>query len=381
MQNLTTRSWNYYDIHGLVGMRVDDAAPAAAQLATIFACFAVKDPVSPDLVVMGRLDPLHEAGNLENDLRYTADTVELLHDRVQIRRREDGFDVFGPGELLTPVVALLDVLMVERGAAMFHAATVAYQGIGIALPAAGGTGKTSTIAKLMKRPGYTFMGDDWAFISNKGEQLGYAKPMFIKPHHRAIYPHLFEGHRKPLVPSSLSRPIGRLTTVVHPYMVRKPRLADLARRWSPEHRMVTAEHALPSATVTSRAPLALSVFIERYDGARTRLTECSTEWMVDRMIGNFHIELSRPSRDVIEAMSATSIVPTRGHLMHKGDVLHEALVDLPCYLLRVPSVLTADEASDDVVNHLHQLVQDIDAKQPEQVLDLADLDSSAEAVS
>ena len=130
---------------------------------------------------------------------------------------------------------------------MIHAATMAYRGHAIALPAAGGTGKTSTAAKLMRREGWSFMGDDWAFLAEDAMLLGYAKPMFIKPHHRAIYPHLFEGVRKPLVPSRLSSSVGRLTTVVHPYVIRYPRLADFSRRWSPEHRMVDAGDRVPRA--------------------------------------------------------------------------------------------------------------------------------------
>ena len=53
-----------------------------------------------------------------------------------------------------------------------------------------------------------FMGDDWAFATREGTMLGYAKPMFIKPHHKAIYPHLFQGLQKPLIPSSISRPVA-----------------------------------------------------------------------------------------------------------------------------------------------------------------------------
>ena len=41
------------------------------------------------------------------------------------------------------------------------AATVSIDGDGVALPAAGGVGKTSTIAKLMRCPGVGFMGDDY----------------------------------------------------------------------------------------------------------------------------------------------------------------------------------------------------------------------------
>ena len=158
---------------------------------------------------------------------------------------------------------------------MIHAATMAYRGHAIALPAAGGTGKTSTVAKLMRRDGWSFMGDDWAFLAEDATLLGYAKPMFIKPHHRAIYPHLFEGVRKPLIPSRLSQSVGRLTTVVHPYVIRYPRLADFFRRWSPEHRMVVPGTAFPGREVTTSAPLAAVVYIERFEGAQSRVVERS----------------------------------------------------------------------------------------------------------
>ena len=230
--------WLDFDLHGCLGIRVAADSPAAAQLRTMLACFLTDEPVPADIVVTAPLEPLPEAGNLEDELSYSANGV-MFHDTgVQVIRDRQQYRIHGPGELLTAVVPILDRAMVERDVAMFHAATVSFKGFGIALPAAGGTGKTSTIAKLMRRKGFGFMGDDWAFLSGDGHQLGFAKPMFIKPHHRPIYPHLFKGTRKPLVPKSLSRPIGRITTVVHPAVVRYPRLADGLRRWSPEHRMV-----------------------------------------------------------------------------------------------------------------------------------------------
>ena len=174
---------------------------------------------------------------------------------VQIFLDEDGFHLHGSVELMVMALPLIDRLMVNQGAAMIHALTVEYKGHGLAMPAWGGTGKTSTMAKLLKRDGYAFMGDDWAFLSRQGELLGYAKPMFIKPYHRSIYPHLFSNTHKPLVPISLSKQIARMTTRVHPYITRYPQLAQLTRRWSPEHMMVTPQRAFPEARFsTAGAP-------------------------------------------------------------------------------------------------------------------------------
>ncbi|MCW2666936.1 MAG: hypothetical protein JWN57_1898 [Frankiales bacterium] len=360
MHTEQTRSLNF-DIHGRVTIRVDASAPAARQLQTMLACFATdKDSEGPaDIVVDDRPELMPDAGLLEHELAYTENSVRFQADRVQVVRDGQQWRVHGPGELLTSVVPVLDAAMVSQGAGMIHAATMAYRGHAIALPAAGGTGKTSTAAKLMRREGWSFMGDDWAFLADDATMLGYAKPMFIKPHHRDIYPHLFEGVRKPLVPSQLSQTVGRLTTVVHPFVIRYPRVADFSRRWSPEHRMVEPAAAFPGRKVTTSAPLAAAIYIERFEGSRSRLVERSRDWMVDRMLGNFHIEMAGFSQQVVTGLAATSVVPWREHFAAKGDVLTKSLDGRPCHLLQVPSAYSADEASDDIVKHLEQLLPSI----------------------
>jgi hypothetical protein len=348
--------WLNFDIHGRIGIQVARHSPAAPQLQTMLACFATDHAVPDDIVLTEQFEPMPDAAVLEDELSYTENTVRFHRDRVQIVCDETQYRIHGAGELLTSLVPVLDRAMVTRGAAMIHAATVAYRGQAIALPAAGGTGKTSTVAKLLKRDGFSLMGDDWAFLTDDQTMLGYDKPMFIKPHHKAIYPHLFEGARKPLVPVALSRGVGRITTLVHPVVIRYPRLADFSRRWSPEHRMVRATEAFPGREVTKAAPLASAVYIERFEGARSRIVERDREWMVDRMLGNFHIEMAGFSQHVVTGLAATSVLPWNRHFEDKADVLRKSLDGLPCHLLQVPSVYTPDEASDDIVSFLSDLL-------------------------
>ncbi|HEY5990060.1 MAG TPA: hypothetical protein VIV12_27290, partial [Streptosporangiaceae bacterium] len=186
--------WLTFDVHGRARVGVARSAPTAAQMRTMFADFLTDDGDGPfDLTVTGEMQPLSGAAHAEDTFEYTPNAISLRTPRLQIIRDGTGMRLNGPGELLTTVLPLLDRILVERNLAMIHAATVSINGHGVALPAAGGVGKTSTIAKLMRRPGVGFMGDDWAFVSAEGELLGFAKPMFIRPHHRTIYPHLFNG--------------------------------------------------------------------------------------------------------------------------------------------------------------------------------------------
>jgi hypothetical protein len=356
-----TARWQCFDVHGRVRMGVRCDAPTAPQTAVMFADFlAVGEHAEPDggfdLTVSGRFEDIREVAFAEDDFAYRPDAMCLRSPRLQIVRDGGRIRLNGGGELLTTILPLLDRLMVESGAAMIHAATVTVDGKGIALPAAGGVGKTSTIAKLAKRPGVGFMGDDWAFVTAGGDLLGFAKPMFIKPHHRPIYPHLFAGTHKPLVPTSLSRPIGHLTTAVHPVIVRYPNLAAFTRRWSPEHMMVAPKDALPDIPMVRSAPLAASVYVERHDGSAPELGELPRADMVARMLGNFHSEMTVHSREIVNLVGAVGMIPLHRLFAEKAAVLAEALAGLPTYLLRVPREWSADRASDAIVAELDTVV-------------------------
>ena len=78
--------------------------------------------------------------------------------------------------------------------------------------------------------------------------------------------------------------------------------------------------------------------------------------MVDRMIGNFHIEMAGFSQEMVTAMAATSFLPWRRHVEDKRRVLCEAVAGVPCHLLQVPTAWSADRASDEVVAVLDDLV-------------------------
>jgi len=355
--------WLSFDIHGRARMGVARDAPTAAQLRTMFADFLTEaGDESFDLTVTAEMQPVRGAAYAEDTFSYTPSAICLRTPRLQIIRDGAGMRLNGPGELLTTVLPLLDRILVERDVAMIHAATVRVDGHGVALPAAGGVGKTSTIAKLMRRPGVGFMGDDWAFVSAEGELLGFAKPMFIKPHHRTIYPHLFHRMRKPLVPKRLSRPIGRLTTVVHPFVVRYPRLAAATRRWSPEHMTIPPHEALRGSPMVRSAPLSAVVYVERYDGGEPRLSEIHPAMMVARMLGNFHIEMTAHSREVLNLLGATGLIPLQDIFADKATILGKALQNVPTFLLQVPVAYDADHASDVIVDQLAAVTAPLGAR-------------------
>ena len=339
-----------FDVHGIVGIDVEAGTPGEPQLRDMLAPFLGNSTAPRRITIGAKISPVSSQSHAEDAYRFTGESLYIPADRVQIIETKDGYRIEGAGELLTSVIPLLDRLCVQEETAMIHAAVVDFRGSGVLLPAWGGVGKTSTVAKLVAMPDVRFMADDWAFMGAGGMLMGYAKPMFIKPHHRAIYPDMFRGTRKPLAPGWMTTPVAHLATAVHPVIVRYPRTAAFTRRWSPEHRMVQPEHVFGAQRISSAAPAQLAIFLERFDGADARLEARSAEWMTSRIVGNFHSELPMVSRRLVEALGATSLVPLEEHFGQKAAVVRRALEDVPCWLLRLPAAWSADQASDFIAN-------------------------------
>ncbi|MCQ9163353.1 MULTISPECIES: hypothetical protein [unclassified Arthrobacter] len=350
----------HFDIHGLVSVEVAPGTPGAPQLVDMLRPFHTGFPgIDPfRILVTGEAVVLENPSHAEDAYRYTDDTLFLPRDRVTVTVTDSGFTVAGRGELLTAVIPLLDRLCVLNDAAMVHAAIVNYRGSGVLMPAWGGVGKTSTVAKLVKIDGVQFMADDWAFLRADGTVLGYAKPMFIKAHHQPIYPQLFEGPRKPLVPKGLTKPLERASTIVHPVIVRYPRTAAFTRHWSPEHRMVQPEQAFGAGNIATEAPTRVAMFLERHSGADAVLEPRSAEWMTTRIVGNFHTELPGVSRSLIEALGATGLVPLESYFADKARIVRRGLGSIPCHVLKIPAAWSADRTSDHVTATVQALLNE-----------------------
>jgi hypothetical protein len=349
-----------FDIHGLVGIDVDPGTPGEPQLLDMLAPFLCADKADATskvrIRVTGEAIELTTPSRAEHAYRYTDDTVSVPRDRVTVRVTDDGFTVAGSGELLTAVIPVLDRLCVQQDTAMVHAAIVDYQGAGVFMPAWGGVGKTSTVAKLLAIDGVGFMADDWAFLRGDGMLLGYAKPMFMKPHHRAIYPQLFQGVRKPLAPSRMTKPLEQLATAVHPVIVRYPKVAAITRRWSPEHKMVHPVDVFGADRIAKQAPTQVAIFLERFDGDDAVFQPRGSEWMAGRVVGNFHSELPTVSRRLVEALGATGLVPLETYFAEKSAVVAKALSSVPCHILKLPAKWSADRASNFVMETVRGVV-------------------------
>ncbi len=92
-----------------------------------------------------------------------------------------------PHVLYTNVVeALLRFLLVSNGYVLLHSASLATNGRATLLSAQTDTGKTSTVIRLVRERGYTFLSDDMTIITPDGRALSYPKPMTLSYHTMSV---------------------------------------------------------------------------------------------------------------------------------------------------------------------------------------------------
>jgi len=348
--------WLEFDLHGYCAIRVQAQCPSAPLLAETFSQFQTEGLDHHDLTVTG--DPERVSGGsafAENDFRYGPRHLTMCRTGEQVIVDGQGWRIHGSGELLVTCVPLIDAIIGKRGATMVHALTVVSNGQGMCVAAWGGSGKTSTMANLMRSGDFAFMGDDWAFVSEQGALLSFWKPMFLKPYHRPLYPHIFATTTKPLVPRRLSKPFAQLTTLAHPVVTQYPGLARRLRRWSPEGIAVRPQQAFPGAQFGTQAPLSVVVFLERTDEALPQLTQCDADWMVPRLVGNFCCELPEHSRELLFALGGTGLVSLHEWIDTKSTIVRASLTNAALFRLTIPKRYPPDHASETALAFLRQL--------------------------
>ncbi len=121
--------------------------------------------------------------------------------------------------------------------------------------------------------------------------------------------------------------------------------------------MVHPSRALPNAELRNAATLALSVYFERFRGSEIQLEERDANWMLARMMGNFHIEMPQRSQEMVTALGAVGMVPLHQAFSEKAEVIRAALRKKPAYVLQVPRSMPPDEASDEIVRSLIGLLK------------------------
>ena len=196
-----------YDLHGLAGVRLIDAtskdvATVTRQLGPIQAPLDREPDITIRFVDELKLPSrLHYLG--VNEAAFTDDAFLVLRSKHKSRAKvQIPFQDIGSGcEIICErnivavplLIAILNLIVLEKGALPMHASAFNYEGKGIVATGWAKGGKTETLLAFMAK-GATYVGDEWVYLSADGQHMyGIPEPIRIWEWHLQEMPEYRES--------------------------------------------------------------------------------------------------------------------------------------------------------------------------------------------
>jgi hypothetical protein len=328
--------WLYFDVHGLVHMRVEAGHVSERSVRLVFGPFETDYLNNIDLTLQYQPPKLPEHSFAGEDYLFSEKHVFIKKYKLHLIDNNSSFTLASQRDLLPFIPPIIQTLLLRRRHCLLHCAAIAVEGRGILLPGWGGTGKTSAIICLLRETGGSaFMSDDYTVLSSDGRILSFPKAFFIYPYHRELFPHLFKAKHKLLIPPIFSGIVERVRTIVRPTIMAFPRLEDFARRFTPEHMQIPAQIALPGVQFCDNAALERILFIESYSGNDIIIDELDLSDVKRRLIGTWNYEQGRCARDLILGAGGTGIIDLDTHFSEMSSVILSALRGKKVHRLRI----------------------------------------------
>jgi hypothetical protein len=182
-----------YDLHGIVGLRLEGATPTEERLVTR-QLGPIRAPLErePDLVIRF-VERLPLAGPLRllgaDDVGYCGDAFVVLRGKQKSRARVllPLDQVGGRLEIVCErglaavphLVALVNLTALARGALPLHASAFLWQGIGALATGWAKGGKTEALLAFLPE-GAAYVGDEWVYLTGDGSRMfGIPEPIRV----------------------------------------------------------------------------------------------------------------------------------------------------------------------------------------------------------
>jgi len=175
-----------FDFHGLYRVRVNHRA-LATLMRTELGSF-LSDSTRPDLTIdegaVPRLARSLAGAYRYDDAVFVVETgsgrIAIGKDHILAEPHVDANELLGHW-----VENIMKMENARQGVCFVHSAAISRDGVGYLLPAWMGSGKTHVLLHALSRR-YSFMADDWCFISRSGQVMAYPRwPSLAYQHFKA----------------------------------------------------------------------------------------------------------------------------------------------------------------------------------------------------
>jgi hypothetical protein len=348
----------HYNIHNIVSVQIDSGVKKwfVNQIDFQIGHFRVQD--SEELEYNISIYP-YEDFNDENEgmSRFHNsyfDSGNILQDpenNIVIRKKDAGYDIFANSSFVINI--FLQLLLAKEGITFVHAAAIKKPDGGvILLPGGGGVGKTAILGSMVKKEGYSLLGDDNILLKQDGNCLSFPRSFILKSYHESVYPEIFKQ-------LSLKQKNNPSLLKVLKFVVKNAPFFNAARDFLQKrgwYNQVVISSPIPKdyvadvpvekifgrESIASEGEIEKVVFLERYQNEQFSLNAVNSSMLANRMFSIMHHEWADYMRELF-TYGSTDLVYLDTYFENISQIINTGIRDKECFLLKIPESATPEE--------------------------------------
>lgn len=250
------------------------------------------------------------------------------------------------------LVIALQLMLLQSGYSLIHAAGVEKDGKVLLMPAWGGVGKTATVCKFIRQYGWHLLGDDLVIIGHN-KVKPFLKPFVIYPYHKNLFPELFDNGENHTVKnlklsSAMSALIPTVKRVLRPF----PHFLAYLRKHNPQSMRVSPHKIFQEEQISKGGTLFLAVWLERVPDEQQSLVELSPAQIVSKALTVSSTELFAEKLDSIFHMCGCGMFSYAETIGKMEDIMMALFEAVPCSMIEIPVSEMIDHVGDRVFDML-----------------------------
>ncbi|KAB7519441.1 hypothetical protein [Halosegnis rubeus] len=362
----------YYDIHGFVGVSVDeDLRPEILESVEFqIGYFSTNSrPKNISLTIrpysarpsVQEVTYFHKySGISENYIEHSTRefAVEVSNGKFTAYTSDAGF----------LINIYIQLILSEAGMSFIHAAGLAKDDTALLLAGGGGVGKTALASNLVQNSSYRWLGDDLIILGENGDSLSFPRSFVLKEYHQGVYPEYFEEHnlKRKSTTTKWQAKVVRFLYANAPFVgitesllqrlgVYQDAYSNIGRAINDRYVATPPmEDLFGDDLITDSSQTGTVIFMERYEGMEFEFKEISADSMADRLAAVIHHEWVDYMREFF-TLGSLELFEFTSYFENVLQIIASGLSSNRCCIFRIPG----ESSPQDVFEAFREIESDI----------------------
>ncbi|NLM63539.1 MAG: hypothetical protein GX190_04425 [Mollicutes bacterium] len=256
------------------------------------------------------------------------------------------------------LIIIIYLLLIKENYLLIHSAGLLKDNNVFLLPSWGGVGKTACVAKMVREQEWNLLGDDIVAINEYGIAKPFLKDFVIYPYHKNLFPTLFKGNKKPIVPVSMNNFVSRMVPYIKPILRKLPGLLAFLRKNNPQSVKISPIKIFDSKYLGGEGKINTLIWLERVKSMSCNKCDYSLltiDEIASKIISVSMLEIFSSKLNAICVLCGCGLIDFEDVFIKPYDILIKAIKNAKAYILKLPVSMDINIVPDKLLEFLENI--------------------------